>query len=356
MAPVRVDQWLPAFHAGDAIGDSALHIRNHLRSKGYESEIRALTVDQGLDARLFAGDADTADAVFMHFALPSPLTERLRRFQGRRGLIYHNITPPDFFAPYNPDLARMCAAGRLEIASLSRDVHMALADSEYNRLELEVMGFTETGELPIFLDLARYDTGQCGALARSLRDGRTNILFVGRVVPNKRIEHLIKTVFYYKKFISPAVRLIVAGRNTLLPAYSDALATLACHLHLSHEDVQFTGHVTHEELVTYYRNSHCFLSLSEHEGFCVPLVESMKMDLPIVALKRGAVPFTLDGAGLLLDDFDPAVTAEFVGEVCNDEALRGQILAGQRERLSYFETNRIERLFDGYLDRLLGVR
>lgn len=349
----RIDQWLPAFHAGDAIGDSAAHIRDYLRSKGFASDIYALTIDRGLDARSFEPAADAADAVFLHFALPSPLTDRLRRFGGRRGIIYHNITPPQFFEPYNEALARMCAAGRLEITTLVDSVDLALADSEYNRLELEVMGFRRTGEFPIFLDLSRYDVAECGALARGLSDGRRNILFVGRIVPNKRVENLIKTVLYYKKYISAEVRLLVVGRNSLLPAYSRALAILAGDLWLSPEDVVFTGHVTHEELVTYYRHSHCFLSMSEHEGFCVPLIESMRLDLPVVALGRGAVPFTLDGVGFLLSSPDPAVAAETVWQVCEDASLREAILERQRVRLEYFSTDRIERQFDGYLEMLL---
>ncbi len=349
----RIDQWLPAFHAGDAIGDSAAHIRGYLRSKGFESDIYALTIDQGLDARSFDATADAADAVFLHFALPSPLTERLRRFGGKRGIVYHNITPPQFFEPYDEGLARMCATGRREITTLVDSVDLALADSEYNRLELEVMGFRRTGEFPIFLDLSRYDVAECGALARSLSDGRRNILFVGRIVPNKRVENLIKTVLYYKKYVSPEVRLLVVGRNSLLPAYSRALAILAGDLWLSPEDVVFTGHVTHEELVTYYRHSHCFLSMSEHEGFCVPLIESMRLDLPVVALGRGAVPFTLDGAGFLLSSPDPAVAAEAVWQVCEDASLHEAILENQRARLDYFSTERIERQFDRYLEMLL---
>lgn len=354
MTSPRIVQWLPAFHSGDAIGDSALHIRDYIRSKGYRSDIYALTVDRGLEGLPFDHTADQADAVILHFALPSPLTERLGRYSGRRAIIYHNITPPEFFLPYSRNLARMCAAGRLEITTLVDKVDIALADSEYNRLELEVMGFRRTGEFPIFVDLARYETAPCGALAQSLRDGRRNLIFVGRVVPNKRIENLIYVVHYYKKFISPQVRLIVVGRSTLLPGYSDGLLQRAGDLHLSPEDVMFTGHVTHEELVTYYRNSDCFLSMSEHEGFCVPLVECMHLGVPIVALARCAVPFTLDGAGFLLDGPDIPVAAEAVWQICEDPELRDAVLENQRARLDYFRTERLEKLLDGYLDQLLN--
>ncbi|MEW6369112.1 MAG: glycosyltransferase [Acidobacteriota bacterium] len=354
MTAARVDQWLPALHRGDAIGDSAFHIRDHLRCRGFQSNLYALTVDRGVDGLPMDAFDGSADAVILHFALPSPLSERLRHFPGRRAIIYHNITPAHYFEPYSHKLARMCTAGRMEITTLVEFVDLALADSEYNRLELDVMGFRRTGEFPIFMDLSRYEAGSCGALRRHLRDGRRNILFVGRVVPNKRIEHLIKAAFYYRKFISPRVRLIVVGKDTLLPAYSRSLRKLAGDLMLSSEDVVFTGHVTHEELVTCYRNSHCFLSLSEHEGFCVPLIESMVFDVPIVALARGAVPFTLGGAGLLLESPDAAEVAEAVSDVCENEELREGILEAQRERLEYFRTERLERLLDEYVDELLG--
>jgi len=353
MSTQRIDQWLPALHSGDAIGDSAFFVRDQLRRQGFASDLRALTVDRGLDGLPFDDEADRADAAILHFALPSPLTERLRRFPGRRALIYHNITPARFFEPFSEALAGMCTRGRHEIATLANDVDLALADSEYNRLELEFMGFQRTGEFPIFMDLDRYNVGLCGALARSLQDGRRNILFVGRVVPNKRIEQLIKVLRYYKKFISPAVRLVIVGKRSLVPTYAQSLAGLAAELGLSHDDVVFMGHVTHEELVTCYRCSHCFLSLSEHEGFCVPLVEAMVMGVPIVALSRTAVPFTLGDAGLLIDDSSAPVVAETVAAVCEDQDLRDRLLQGQRERLEYFSTDRLAALLDTYVDRLL---
>ena len=195
--------------------------------------------------------------------------------------------------------------GREELASLRPEVDLSLADSEYNRLELEELGFRNTHVFPLFIDFAKYDKPASRFARDFFRDDRTNILFVGRIAPNKRIENLVKTVFYYKKYISPLVRLIVVGKTNTFPGYFQSVARMADEFYLKPEEVRFIGHVPDEEMFALYRAADVFLSLSEHEGFCLPLVESMIFDLPVVALAATAVPYTLGEAGVLLRDSRP---------------------------------------------------
>jgi len=228
--------------------------------------------------------------------------------------------------------------GRAELASLKDDVDLAWADSEYNRLELVEMGFREPRVLPLFIDFAKYERPVSGFAYDLFRDERVNILFVGRVAPNKRIENLIKTIFYYKKFISPLVRLIVVGKTNTFPKYYESCVRMADEFYLKPDEARFLGHVPDAEMFALYKAADVFLSLSEHEGFCLPLIESMIFDLPIVALGETAVPDTMGGAGLLMNRFRPDDTAELVHKAAKDKALRSSLVESGRRRLAAFKS------------------
>lgn len=348
---MRVDQLVPAFHRGDAIGDTAFHMKNFFRSRGFSSEIYCLDRDSGLeyDSRPFSSFPDPGpnDVTILHFALPSPLTQGLIRSSGKKAIIYHNITPHEFFLDFSPEMARISRLGREELLTLIPHVSLALADSEYNRRELIDLGFSKSAVFPLFIDFDKYRRAPSRFVHDLFRDDRTNILFVGRIVPNKRIEDLIKVVFYYKKFISPLVRLVVVGKTSSLPKYYQSLVQMADEFYLNPEEIRFTGHIPDEEMYALYKASDVFLSLSEHEGFGLPFMESMVFDLPIIAFNCTAVPFTLEGGGILIDSKDVARTAELVHVVKNDSELRKKIIAGQRRRVEAFKHAGIEgRLLD----------
>jgi glycosyltransferase involved in cell wall biosynthesis len=365
---VRIDQWVPALHRGDAIGDSARLMRDAFRSWGYEADVWAPHVDADLagDGRpydRFAGDVrhDPDDVVILHYALPSRLTSDLASFAGRRVLLHHNITPPEFFAPWDPEMVRLCRLGREQVATLRGAVQLALADSEFSRRELAALGFERTGVLPIFLDFARYREPPNPVLLRQLRDGRTNLLFVGRVTPNKRPEDLVRLLSVWKRFVAPAVRLVLVGRyprretghGVPLPRhYLDALEAFAYEEGLRPEDVIFAGHLEHDELLACYAAASLFVSMSEHEGFGVPLVEAMLMDVPVLARRAAAVGFTLGDAGVTFEGDDLAEVAEIGRALVVDEALRARVLAGQRKRLEAFAPFAVESALRRYVESL----
>jgi glycosyltransferase involved in cell wall biosynthesis len=338
---MRVDQFIPAFHRGDAIGDTALHMRNFFRTQGYTSDIYCLNYDQDLEgeARLFSSFPAPAatDTAILHFALPSPLTQGLMRLPCKKAIIYHNITPHEFFAPFSREMANMSRAGRLELAALASRVDLALADSEFNRQELLKLGFQRAEVFELFIDFAKYQKSESSFVHDLFRDERTNILFVGRIAPNKKIEDLIRVVFYYKKYVSPLVRLIIVGKTTALPKYYESLVRLADEFYLQPEEIRFSGHIPDEEMFALYKASDVFLSLSEHEGFCLPLIESMVYDLPIIAYNCTAVPHTLDGSGVLITTKRADFVAELVDIVKHRGDLREKILQGQRDRLERFK-------------------
>ena len=341
-----INQWVPAAHRGDAIGDSARRVRQLLRDAGHKSDIFALTIDDTLrdDVRPFAEpDSRTGDVTIFHFALPSPMTAAFASLQGARILQYHNVTPASFFASYDPQLFRLASLGRQELRSLAGRVDLALGDSEFNRQELEELGFSQTGVLPIAVDTARItrDT-RLPALEKILGDGLINILFVGRIVPNKRIEDHIRLAELYKRYVDSYYRFIFVGRYDGVPRYYDAIRSLILQYRMLPDRFLFTGPVTDDELAVYYRWADVYVSLSEHEGFCVPLVEAMAADVPVLAYAAGAVPETLGGAGILFAPKDLELAAELTGTLVYDRAVRADVIAGQRRRLVDFALPRIE--------------
>jgi glycosyltransferase involved in cell wall biosynthesis len=336
-----VNQWVPAAHRGDAIGDSARRVRDMLRAMGHESDLFALTIDDDLrgDVRWFSErGARLGDVTIFHFALPSPMTEAFAHLDGGRVLQYHNITPAHFFAPYDPPLFRLASLGRRELATLVGHVDLALGDSDYNRQELAALGFAPTGVMPIAVNTRRL-TGAPPrpAVERLLtEEGWANFLFVGRIAPNKRIEDHIRLAEVYKRYVDEEYRFVFVGRHDAVPSYYATIRALMLEFRMPEERFWFTGPVPDEDLAAYYRAARVYVSLSEHEGFCVPLLEAMAADVPVLAYAAGAVPETLGGAGVTFTPKDLEFAAELLGDLAYDDDLRGQVIAGQRARLTAF--------------------
>jgi len=342
-----VNQWVPAAHRGDAIGDSARRVRDILRGAGHHSELYALTIDDELrgEVRPFSDAAARAgDVTIFHFALPSLMTEAFASLDHGRVLQYHNITPAQFFAPYDPGLFRLAALGRLELATLVGRVELALGDSEFNRRELEQLGFEPTGVMPIAVNTERItDAPPRPALEKILSDGLVNILFVGRIAPNKRIEDHIRLAEIYKRYVDSYYRFIFVGRYDGLPRYYAQVRALIDEYQMLPDRFWFTGPVPDADLAAFYRWADVYVSLSEHEGFCVPLVEAMAANVPVLAYAAGAVPETLGGAGVLFTPKDLELAAEAMGMLVYDHPFRQTVLERQRRRLLDFAPGRIEQ-------------
>jgi glycosyltransferase involved in cell wall biosynthesis len=350
-----VNQWVPAAHRGDAIGDSARAVRDLLRAQGHEAGIYALHIDDDMrgDAHPFGDPAAAAgDVTILHFAVPSPMTEAFARLPRGRVLQYHNITPARFYAPYDPAIYRLAVIGRRELASLAGRCDLALGDSEYNRQELEALGFAETGVFPVAVDLRRItDAPRTPALEKWLNDGLTNFLFVGRMVPNKKIEDIIRLAEHYKRYVDAHYRFIFVGRDDGVPRYTNMLRALIAELGWLPDRYLFTGGVPDRELAAYYRYSSVYISMSEHEGFCVPLLEAMAADLPILAYSCTAIPDTLAGAGVQFAPKDFEHAAELLGLLAFDDGVRASVIDGQRRRLAQFNAARLDLELRRVLER-----
>ncbi len=314
-------------------------LRRILRASGFRSEIYAEHVDARLRGearpyRRLREEAGERTVVLFHFSIGSEVSDLFRLLPNPRVLVYHNITPPEFFVGVNVKVAAMCARGREELRALRSHCALALADSEFNRRELETLGFEKTAVLPIVLDPARYDLRSVRHLERPYRDGHVNFLHVGRLVPNKRIEDVLKVFYFYRRRINPDSRLFLVGIDTDMEIYALALRQMIHDLGLS--GVAFPGRVTQRELVTYYRLAHVYLCMSEHEGFCAPLVEAMYLGVPVIAYAAGAVSETLGDGGALVLRKDFVAIAELAALLGEDASLRAALVAAGREQARRF--------------------
>lgn len=349
-----VNQWTQAAHRGDAIGDHTRAFRDLMRDLGHESDIYSLTIDPGLEDEIRPWSdrgASQGDVTIFHFVNSSPMTDAFKTLPGARVLQYHNITPAHFFAPFSPEIARLTILARRDLQTLADRTDLALGDSTYNREELDAVGFRQTGVMPILVDTDRLtEATPVESIARTLDDDLVNILFVGRIAPNKRIEDHIKLAELFKRYVDTEYRFIFVGHDDAVPRYGAAIRSLLRELRMPPERFLFTGAVPTDELATYYRCAHAYVSLSEHEGFCVPLVESMAMRVPILAYGCCAVPETLGGAGVCFAPKDLEQAAELLCDLIYDAPLRAAVLAGEERRLADFSYDRFVPLAEALLE------
>jgi glycosyltransferase involved in cell wall biosynthesis len=351
---MRIDQVMPSFSYGDAIGNHALALRDVLRRWGFSSEIFSHYTHELLEeeSRYYESylAIDHPDNILVyHYSIGSVMSWFYSGLKCRKVIIYHNVTPGRFFQGVNRRAQRECDWGRQELAMLSGQVEMALGDSDFNRQELEGMGFHPTGVLPIFIPFDDYRMDPDGRLLDLYGDGRANILHVGRFVPNKKVEDIIKTFHFFRRLV-PDSRLILVGTDVNMENYSGALKDMVGRLEL--DGVVFTGHVTFPEMLACYRTASLYLVMSEHEGFCVPLLESMIMGVPVVAFASTAVPGTLSDGGLIFEEKDYPVVAELMNAVLEDEDLRRSLVEAGRRRLEHFQPENRERILAGHLSSL----
>ncbi|MCA1614411.1 MAG: glycosyltransferase [Acidobacteria bacterium] len=274
------------------------------------------------------------------------------RHAGPKCLVYHNVTPAEFFAPYRPGFAWLLETGRASLPRLAQHFPCSVGDSRFNADELARCGFRAPGVLPIIVSPDKWNVEPDEATARRLQDGRTNLLFVGRVAPNKRQDRLVEIFAEYAR-LDPGARLVIAGEGRVSDPYFQHLLRLVRRLRLRGR-VRVTGQITDAELLACYRAAHLFLSASEHEGFGVPAVEAMWFDVPVLAARAGAVPETLGGAGVL---FDPGEDLREVARLAKllargGAGMRRDCIEAQRARREAFTPAAVRPVLEELLGRM----
>ena len=342
MSTRAIRQLVAGFSRGDAISNEAKVMRSLFRDWGYPSEIyceaRRILPELRKDAR----DLDELkaccqpdDILLLHLSIGSRANEVFSVLPGHKALLYHNITPPEYFALIQPSTAADLARGRTQAAALARVAAVNLADSAFNAGELAAWGYPPAAVFPLMLDFDKLGGSPDRAVIKRFDDGKTNVLFVGRCAPNKKIEDVITAFACYQKAVNRDSRLILAGSFAGTERYQRLLTTMVKELRL--EDVVFTGSIPQAQLNACYRSAHMFLCMSEHEGFCIPLVEALVHRVPVLAFDAAAVPETLGGAGILFHEKRFEAVAEMMGRVAEDNGLRATLLARQDQRLAAFK-------------------
>ena len=355
---MKLHQFLAGAGPGDAITDQALLIQRWLREMGFASEIFSEHVhpkvaDQVQPLTHLRPRRD-GPWLIIHHSIGASFLDEVSRLGLKLILIYHNVTPPAFFNSVDPASARAMTQGQKQLGLLKPYTRLALGDSSYNEEELRSQGYERTGILPITLDERRYQWPNNERIVRDLgrepgASGGPILLFVGRISPNKKQEDLVKLLYYYRR-IEPAARLVLVG-DKWLPAYARWIDELAQSLDLANA-LLMTGRVSQQDLVTYYRISDLYLSMSEHEGFGKPLIESMYLGLPIMAYRSTAVPGTLGKAGILFRQKEFEALAEVVNVILGDSTMRQRLIDQQHQRVQNFMEPVARNQFRTFLQEL----
>jgi glycosyltransferase involved in cell wall biosynthesis len=353
-----VHQVVATLGYGDAIGHEVLGAQRVLRQAGYKSDIFVETADARLEplTRDYTELVDVShpdNLLLHHFSLGSKASRTAYALPDRMALIYHNITPPEYFVGIHRTLVRQCYRGRRELQAYADRCDLALGDSAFNCQELKALGFPRTAVLPVVPDFSHLDDEPQRLVADQFDDDWTNILFVGRVTPNKRIEDLIRCFYAYHTRLNPRSRLLIVGLFSLFERYLAALTHLIDELSLN--NVHFVGHVSDAELVAYYELADLFLCASEHEGFCVPLVEAFYKQIPVLAYAATAVPSTMDGAGILFDDKRPEVVAALMDAVLSNVRLQDAIVRDQLAAVRRLQAKDFDGTLLGFVEQILAA-
>jgi glycosyltransferase involved in cell wall biosynthesis len=354
---IRIHQVLATLGYGDAIGHEVLGIQRVLRGAGYQSEIFVETADHRLepqtrDYRELVDFSHRDNLLLHHFSLGSKASRTAYALPDRMALIYHNITPPEYFVGVHRTLARQTFRGRRELRAYADRCDLAMGDSEFNRQDLEALGFPHTAVLPVVPDFSHLDREPNWLVARDFDDEWTNVVFVGRIIANKKIEDLISWFHTYHTIFNPRSRLLLVGAQSGFERYLSSLHQLVGRLDASH--VHFVGHVSDEELVAFYEIADLFLCASEHEGFCVPIVEAFYKQVPVLAYAATAIPSTMDGAGVLFEDRDPIQVAALMDEIISNADLQDQIVDGQLAAVARLQAKDFAGTLLGFVERILA--
>ncbi|MDQ3401555.1 MAG: glycosyltransferase [Chloroflexota bacterium] len=337
-------QFHPTIAFGDAVGNDCFGLQHLLWRHGVRSELFA--EDARPEVRAFVRDGrdlvsepqDDA-ALLVHVSMGNDFLDDIATLPIPKAVVYHNITPSRFFEGISDFNRHYADLGREQLGRLAERSDLGIGDSEYNRQELVGAGFRRTAVVPLLLDWRAYETAPSERVLRDLADERTDIVVVGQILPQKAVHDVIAGFARYREQ-DPTARLHFVGSHAMSGDYLERVETLV-GTHGLHQAVRFAGSVPLDELLAYYRGGTALLTLSDHEGFCAPLVEAMRFDLPIIAHAAGAIPETLGDAGILLQDKSPERVAETLDRIVHDAALREDLIAKGRERLAEFSPERV---------------
>jgi glycosyltransferase involved in cell wall biosynthesis len=355
-----VHQFVPALLPRDATGDHTRALRDALRSAGWESDIYVEAAhdelqDEATYFEEYPSRSRPGDILLYQLGTSSPVADFLLGRDEPLVLDYHNVTPECFYEGWEEHTRAKVALAREQVAALAPNAVLGIADSAFNAHELDSLGCPATTVVPILVDLhldAGVDEPERARLANAHGDA-TVFLFVGRISPNKAHERLVEALFVYRQLYDPRARLHLVG-PIVTPTYAEAVFALADELGLA-DAVRHAEGLTDAELAAWYEDADVFVCLSQHEGFCIPLLEAMRAGTPIVAFDAGAVGETLADAGILLSSARPALVAAAMARVCNDGILAARLVDAGHRRLTDFAADITRQRFVDVLSAIADI-
>lgn len=341
-------QFLTGAAAGDAITGQTLLMQKWLQELGFTSHIFAEFIDETMVefVRPLASYRPSRQEkqVIYHHSLGSNVAPLLLQQKAALVLIYHNVTPPQFFARIDPAWAAMARLGQKQLQQICAKTTLALADSAYNAAEMVAAGYEKTAVLPITLDETRYQLPHNSQLAYHIH--HPSILFVGRIAPNKKQEDLLQLLYAYHR-IQPNAHLYLVGSRWEV-GYDKWLEQRAADMGLANH-VTLTDKLSQQDMITYYAHADVYVSMSEHEGFGLPLLESMYFGLPVLAYSTTAVPDTMGQAGIRFHQKDFAQLAELIDYLMTNPPFRQRIIETQHRHVAQFLEPQVRQKFCSYL-------
>ena len=347
----QVHQLIAGANIGDAITNYAFEIKNIFNNAGIISYIFSPiihTAPEYMQSNSVRNQEELPsiindnDILIYHYSIGSTSTEIYMGLNCQKAICYHNITPKKYFKTLSKEQSNDLEAGRKKLIELKDSTIVAFADSNYNRLELEELGYKNTKTVPLVFPTSYLNIKPTMGIINKYSDDYINFLFVGRVVPNKRFEDIIKMFVIYNKTINTKSRLFLVGSHVGNEKYYTFLKSLSIDLGCK-SSVFFSGQVTTNDLVAYYNIGNVFICLSEHEGFGLPLIESMHFNIPVFALNNAAIPETLGGAGVLIKEKNHIKIAELINSVLSKPELKKEILEKQKKRVEDFSLNSLKK-------------
>nr|WP_300816407.1 glycosyltransferase [uncultured Acetatifactor sp.] len=352
---MRIVQIASILACGDGISNCALALADLLEEAGYQNVMASNYVDPRLQYKEiiefdyvedFCLDMD--DIIVYHFSIGANLNRIIEELPNKKILVYHNVTPGEFFRGVDDELMVRCLWGILDAENTAGNYLKCIAMSEFSKADLVRYGWNETDieTIPLIAGFREEICARCDKrILERYSDGLRNFLFVGRIVPHKKIEDIIRIFAYYQKNIYCNTRLILIG-SIGYKNYYNALEKYIEELGV--RNVILTGHVPNEELEAYYAVSDLFLCMSEHEGFCMPLIEAMGRGIPVLAYAAAAVPETMGNAGILLESKEEEAVCRHINHIFQDNHYRENLIKGEQERVAQVNIDR-------YRDKLFAL-
>ncbi|HEX4434123.1 MAG TPA: glycosyltransferase [Acidimicrobiales bacterium] len=348
-----IHHFVPVLHRGDAVGRHTLRLREATRRRGIPSEIFVDTVDEDtvtetVPVLSYADVAQAGDVIVYQFATASAMAPWLAGRSETLVVNYHNVTPPELMAPWDNHLALGQLRAQGDLRLLAPRTALAVADSAYNEAHLAASGFAATAVISpsAALDAAVMDAPNPAPAAGP----GARWLAIGRVSPNKALESTVAALAVTRAHDDPDATLQLIGKPAT-DSYVAALHRYVAELGLAGA-VQFAGHASDATVASAYAHADVLVVTSEHEGFCVPVVEAMAAGVPVVAFDQGAVPEVLGGAGVLVSDKDPYALASAIAALLQDPARRRAAIAAGRQRMAALE---LPAAADRFVDLLLPL-